>query len=165
MLETTFVSDKFVNIRNQFEVANITVAGEILFSKKARNDQFSSKHRELFHSDCISLVWWYFGKESRPVWKLCFRSFTMASVLISLIKTKEGGPQWATTRLQGVQLELKNDTGPALVRCHSSIAYDLNDMSSTLTAIIFYITGSPLNFSIYFSIHHVQGPTLMVGER
>ena len=47
-----------------------------------------------------------------------FSSFTMASVLISMIKTKEGGPQWATTRLQGVQLELKNDTGPALVRCH-----------------------------------------------
>ena len=62
------------------------------------------------------------------VLKAVLQSF-MASVLISLIKTKEGGPQWATTRLQGVQLELKNDTGPALVRCHSSIAYDLYDMS------------------------------------
>lgn len=53
----------------------------------------------------------------------------MGSVLISLIKTKEGGPQWATTRLQGVQLDLKNDTGSALFRYRSSIAYDFYDMS------------------------------------
>ena len=39
-------------------------------------------------------------------------------VWISLLKPKDGGPQWASKRLQGIQLERKNETGIELVRYH-----------------------------------------------
>ena len=47
-------------------------------------------------------------------------------VWISLLKPKDGGPQWASQRLQGIQLERKNDTGIELVRYHWSVIFSGN---------------------------------------